>query len=129
MWCWEFTFKNNDRWAIAINSDDTLEQKVAVTPYTDYVVILPLTTWGGSGWPTNIVYFYIDDIESHRIFSNRGHGCEGYINASGDENNENTNSENTQKGVTLEEIEEVLQGKELPIYGGNDNRENKEDNQ
>lgn len=68
-WSWEFSFRKNGRWAVFISSNDTLTQRVAVTPFTDYLITVPLASGGGATWYQNIVHLYVDDEEIYSVLT------------------------------------------------------------
>ena len=58
-WSWEI--EKNGRWAIMISASDSIGQLVGVTPFTDYVITLPV-----SGNVNCVIFFYVG---SQLIFS------------------------------------------------------------
>jgi hypothetical protein len=73
-WSWEFDFKKNGRWAIAISRSDSIGQRVAVTPFTNYIVTLPIS----GNAPHCVIYFYIGGQEIFSLLTSLEGGYKYY---------------------------------------------------
>lgn len=70
-WSWEYYMKRNGRWGIFISPGDRIEQRVPVTSYTNYKLIVPvkIAAFPGTGWGQVIFRLYVDGVEIFTLAS------------------------------------------------------------